>query len=172
MMLATAMKEFFESIASDEALAAAVARRLSRSPLLTPEERSFADDVVVPDEIRHAKQQLEIAAYFGRARRRPRLDLSAKSDLEILMTLHAAEKRFLHMYPRLVSFLPGGAAQILTTIEKEEHPHVAWGRRILLRARHEFPETSSLWALYACTTPDVFFWDQAERYRYICQVIG
>jgi len=158
-VLADQLRDCFLQQAEIEGRAVVLARHLSRSMILSAEERDFARDILRPEEALHMKMALNFARFFGsinRSRLRDalrRMVETLKSDAQeaqaipldylLVMRLNHDERFLLRTFPayRRIAFcfLPRELANAAGQLEHDERAHKIWSDSVLHRLNGEYP---------------------------------
>jgi hypothetical protein len=125
-----------------EGYAAGIAYHLSRSLLLRPEERDWARDTILPQEVGHRDMLAGLAARLGRPLPRllPTPSIQDLGDCHALMLLTRAEGALVLQSKKFRAiFQPLGeeALAVFEQILREEQGHRAWSRGVVFRLMQE-----------------------------------
>lgn len=143
-----------------EGQAAVMARHLSTSPLLTPEEKAFAGDRLCPDEAVHMRWTQDVASYLGRfdlasfkknldaelevLRHRWTHDPVIAEDRRLVARINFDERFFvrtMHKFRFVIDrLIPSELAAGAERIDSDEIAHKAWGCAIIRRLEKEHPD--------------------------------
>jgi hypothetical protein len=142
--LRAAFKNFLWNASLLEGRAIYTAVHLTRQPLLTPEERDFAGDVLRVEEHAHMRVMRQMARAFGPPPPRERMTILTGAHTELGWTLRAlniTEADFVRNFPRIRRVYAAlGEPWMVAAMERirdEEAGHRIWGARVLQRLKHE-----------------------------------
>ena len=125
-----------------EGYAAGIAYHLSRSPILRPEERDWARDTILPQEVGHRDMLADLAARLGRPLPRllPTPRIKDLGDCQALMLLTRTEGVLLLKslkHRAIFRLLDEEAQATFEQILREEQGHRAWSRGVVFRLIQE-----------------------------------
>lgn len=137
----SALAEWLWRSAQLEAYAGGIAHKLSRSPLITAEERDYVGDVIHLEELNH-RDILEELAWSCDVSLPAKLklpDLKNTSDLDALMLLTRGEGALLLEIRKFERMLSDNVEAIFGfyKIVADERGHRRWSRRVVHRLHEE-----------------------------------
>ena len=159
-VLTTDAQQCFFEQAVIEGRAVKFAEYLSRSAVLTVEERAYAGDCLRPQEAQHMRFAHSAARFFGHVdpkalrnafKQAVEREVGAARngsqfarDLRLIVLFNLNERFFLRKYAIyrniVLALLPEELSAYLEQLREDERGHRDWGSAIIRRIRQEYPE--------------------------------
>lgn len=129
------MRPWFDVLHAGECSSVHAVQRLAESPLLTPEEREYARNVLLPEEARHVWLAARLIETTGAVEAKSLPDAAPDEETDTLALLKRvrAENLLVRGYAKVRPLLSAEQRVLMDEIVSDEERHVAWGRAVSKR---------------------------------------